>query len=131
MMRTVTVLGHIEGLSGLYETLIQAADIWIDDELYPYYDGTSDELVKGWILDVDRVTEPNYCDVDDPIRVTMEVFWRHPSVENLYYLLTNPESEATDIVIDDRDRFYITLIDRSEADEPFIDRSEFRQSASF
>ena len=131
MIRTTTVLGHIDGISRLYDTLLQTAEIWIGDELYPVYDCTAEELVKMWLLDVDRVTEPTYSDIDDPIRVTMEIFWRKASTEDLYHILTDPENQPIDIGFDDRDRYYITLIDRSEVDEPFIDRSEFRQSASF
>lgn len=131
MNSEIVVIGHIAGLSRLYEGLLQAAEIWISDELYPYHSGPAEDLVKEWLLDVNRVIEPVYADIDDPIRMTMEVFWKKPHTEELFYLLVDDNREAVDIGVDERDRFYLTLLERSGVNESFIDRFEFRQSASF
>lgn len=128
--RTLQVRGHVGGLYTLYVMLLQVAEVYIDDEIYPYRTGPVEALVDEWLLEPYRVFEPSDADMDDPIREVTAVFWGRSELEDLFSIISDTNYKPISIRISERDFYTVELLPLEVTNEPDINGFKFRQSVA-
>lgn len=111
MTPMIRILGHSPGLQLRVDTLTTVITCFHDDdELSPNeFGGYVEDLVSEWLVSVDKVFSSETCDIDDPIRESVAVFWSHPELSELLEYMTDEEYQPTAIAFIESDCYLLEL----------------------